>query len=107
MIENWQWKHGTYESDPFESLDAAVYWADRATTGADDDGIAVRRVLVEDWRRLNSQGWMDPEPEPEPEPDLADTLLAWADQMEAESPTVGRMLAMELRNRINTFKEEK
>jgi hypothetical protein len=38
-------------------------------------------------------------------PDLADTLLAWADQMEAESPTVGRMLAIELRSRINNFKD--
>jgi hypothetical protein len=44
------------------------------------------------------------DPEPEPEPDLATVMLEWADQMEAESPGLGGILAMEVRNRINNFK---
>ena len=105
MTEHWQWKHGNYISDPYATESAALYWADRATTGAHDDGIAVRKITAGPWRRRNVDGWMDPEPEPEP--DLASVLLDWADQMEAESPTVCRMLAIELRNRINNFREGK
>lgn len=107
MTELWQWRHGYFQSELYDSEDVALFWADRATTGAHDDGIAVRSLMASDWHRRNVDGWMDPEPEPEPKPDLAEAMLAWADQMEAESSTIGHILAIEVRNRVNNFKEGK
>lgn len=36
---------------------------------------------------------------------LAAGMLAWADQMEAESTTVGRLLAMEVRSKVAQYTE--
>lgn len=57
----YQWKHGAYESDLYDTEEQALFWAQRATTGADDDGIAVRPVHLGQWRALNYKGYIEQE----------------------------------------------
>lgn len=60
--ERWQWKHGlSFVSDLYHSEEFALKAAVRATTGGSDDGIAVRRVVVDEWREVGIGGYKDEE----------------------------------------------
>lgn len=54
MRIGWQWKHGSFESDIYPTKEDALFWAIRATTGADDDDIAVREIG--EWQPVNYRG---------------------------------------------------